>query len=285
MQRMHPALAVEFTTAVLVIVAVLSVVLLVLIIVAPWRQVRDEPPLDKAVEAKLLLHRNPDEPTGEVPRVERGAARRRRRRPRWRPQRPRRAERPAGAPPDGASRVGSEDQSTAKNIRASQVVSPSTVARAWAQPPRALSRSTSTSSTQLVARTHDAPEAHLLDATEQRELPRVALVAEQRDRARLRERLELDHAGDDRVAGEVAGEEELVAGDAVSAPRCARRPRSRRPRRRSGTVAGAGAGRPARRSRDVAWASLSARGRTGCRQPLFTETIADYSRVTDVTRE
>jgi hypothetical protein len=68
MLRMHP-LAVEFTTAVLVIVAVLSVVLLVLIIVAPWRQVRDEPPMDKADEAKLLLHRNPDEPTGEVPRV------------------------------------------------------------------------------------------------------------------------------------------------------------------------------------------------------------------------
>lgn len=62
-------LAVEFTTAVLVIVALLSVVLLVLIVVAPWRQVRDEPPLDKSVEAKLLLHRNPDEPTGEVPRV------------------------------------------------------------------------------------------------------------------------------------------------------------------------------------------------------------------------
>jgi hypothetical protein len=69
MQPMHPALAVDFTTAVLVIVAVVSVVLLVLIIVAPWRQVRDEPPMDKAVEAKLLLHRNPDEPTGEVPRV------------------------------------------------------------------------------------------------------------------------------------------------------------------------------------------------------------------------
>ena len=69
MQRMHPALAVEFTTALLVIVAVLSVVLLVLIVVAPWRQVRNEPPMDKAVEAKLLLHRNPDEPTGEVPRV------------------------------------------------------------------------------------------------------------------------------------------------------------------------------------------------------------------------
>src|SRR3954468_8402367 len=73
MQRMHldppVVVAVEFTTALLVIVAVLSVVLLILIIVAPWRQVRAEPPLDKAVEAKLLLHRNPDEPTGEIPRV------------------------------------------------------------------------------------------------------------------------------------------------------------------------------------------------------------------------
>ncbi len=69
MQRMHPTLGVEFTTAVLVIVAVVSVLLLVLIIVAPWRQVRDEPPIDKAAEAKLLLHRDPDEPTGEVPRV------------------------------------------------------------------------------------------------------------------------------------------------------------------------------------------------------------------------
>jgi hypothetical protein len=69
MQEMHLPLAVDVTTAVLVIVAVLSVVLLILIIVAPWRQVRNEPPMDKAVEAKLLLHRNPDEPTGEVPRV------------------------------------------------------------------------------------------------------------------------------------------------------------------------------------------------------------------------
>lgn len=72
MHWMHLApavLAVQFTTALLVIVAVLSVILLILIIVAPWRQVRDEPPMDKAVEAKLLMHRNPDEPTGEMPRV------------------------------------------------------------------------------------------------------------------------------------------------------------------------------------------------------------------------
>jgi hypothetical protein len=69
MHRMHPILALDLTTAVLVIVAVLAVVLLILIVVAPWRQVRQEPPLDKSVQAKLLLNRNPDEPTGEVPRV------------------------------------------------------------------------------------------------------------------------------------------------------------------------------------------------------------------------
>jgi hypothetical protein len=69
MHPMHPVFALDLTTAALVIVAVLAVLLLVLIIVAPWRQVREEPPLDKAVEAKLLLNRNPDEPTGEVPRV------------------------------------------------------------------------------------------------------------------------------------------------------------------------------------------------------------------------
>ena len=66
-----PALAVDITTAVLVIVAVLSVVLLILIIVAPWRQVGGTAD-DKVVEAKLLLHRNPDEPAGEIPRGQRG---------------------------------------------------------------------------------------------------------------------------------------------------------------------------------------------------------------------
>jgi hypothetical protein len=59
--------ALEITTTVLVIVAVICVLLLVLILVAPWKKVRDEPPIDPEVEAKLLLHRNPDEPTGEFP--------------------------------------------------------------------------------------------------------------------------------------------------------------------------------------------------------------------------
>ena len=66
---MHPPFALEFSTTVLVVVGIISVALLVLIVVAPWRRVRDEPPLDPAVEAKLLMHRNPDEPTGELPPV------------------------------------------------------------------------------------------------------------------------------------------------------------------------------------------------------------------------
>jgi hypothetical protein len=65
---MHLALALQFTTTVLVIIAVASVVLLALIVVAPWRRVRDEPPLDPDVETRLLLHRsNPEEETGEMP--------------------------------------------------------------------------------------------------------------------------------------------------------------------------------------------------------------------------
>src|SRR5262245_34977534 len=63
-----PSLALEFSTTVLVIVAIVCVVLLVLIIVAPWRRVRDEPPIPRDVETRLLLHRpNPEEETGELP--------------------------------------------------------------------------------------------------------------------------------------------------------------------------------------------------------------------------
>ncbi len=69
MRGMQPVFALELSTTFLVIVGAISVVVLVLIVVAPWRRVRDEPPLDRNVEAKLLLHRNPDEPTDEVPRV------------------------------------------------------------------------------------------------------------------------------------------------------------------------------------------------------------------------
>jgi len=56
-------------TVFLVAVAILSVVVLVLIVVAPWKEVRNEPRLDPDAEAKLLLHRDPDEPTGEYQRI------------------------------------------------------------------------------------------------------------------------------------------------------------------------------------------------------------------------
>jgi len=68
MPVMAVPLAASALTAVLIVIAVASVVVLILIIVAPWKQVRDEPPLDKDIETRLLLHRpNPEEPTGEIP--------------------------------------------------------------------------------------------------------------------------------------------------------------------------------------------------------------------------
>jgi len=42
-------------------VCVLSLIVLILIVVAPWRGVRREPPLDDEVEARLLLGEDPDE--------------------------------------------------------------------------------------------------------------------------------------------------------------------------------------------------------------------------------
>ena len=65
----------------------------------------------------------------------------------------------------------------------------------------------------LVAGHHLASEAHVLDPTEQREATGVLGVGEDGDRARLGQRLQLEDAGDDRVAGEVPGQPGLVAGD------------------------------------------------------------------------
>gem|GEM_PF-4648663 len=41
-------------------VCLLSLIVLILIVVAPWRGVRREPPLDDEVEARLLLGEDPD---------------------------------------------------------------------------------------------------------------------------------------------------------------------------------------------------------------------------------
>jgi hypothetical protein len=68
MEGMQGRVALEFTTTVLVVIAVASAVLLVLIVVAPWKRVREEPPIPRDVETRLLLHRqNPEEETGEMP--------------------------------------------------------------------------------------------------------------------------------------------------------------------------------------------------------------------------
>ena len=40
---------------------VLSVIVLVLIVVAPWKRVREEPALDDEAETRLLLGEDPDE--------------------------------------------------------------------------------------------------------------------------------------------------------------------------------------------------------------------------------
>ena len=90
---------------------------------------------------------------------------------------------------------------------------PSTVAFTlpWPTGPRTVS--TSHSSVEHVARPHDALEADVVDAGEERELARVLGLREHRDRAALGERLDHLHARHDRVAGEVAGA--VLVGDGL----------------------------------------------------------------------
>jgi hypothetical protein len=65
---MSSPIAASASVVVLAIVAIASVALLVLIVLAPWKRVRDEPPLDKDMEARVLLGRpNPEQATGEMP--------------------------------------------------------------------------------------------------------------------------------------------------------------------------------------------------------------------------
>jgi hypothetical protein len=54
----------------LIVVVGLAVVGLVLIIVAPWRKVRAEPPLPRDVQARLLLGEPPEQIAGEEPAPE-----------------------------------------------------------------------------------------------------------------------------------------------------------------------------------------------------------------------
>ena len=76
----------------------------------------------------------------------------------------------------------------------------------------------STASSSSVAGLHHPAETHLLDTAEEWQLAGEAGVREHGDRARLRERLELEHPREDRIPGEVTGEERLVAGHSVASP-------------------------------------------------------------------
>jgi hypothetical protein len=53
------ALAVSTASIIVGIAVVVGVVFLVLLIVAPWKSVRAEPPLDEEVETRLLLGEDP----------------------------------------------------------------------------------------------------------------------------------------------------------------------------------------------------------------------------------
>ena len=56
---MTPLLAVETWIAVAVVLVSVSALLVVLIVVAPWRSIRQEPPLDDAIESRILLGEDP----------------------------------------------------------------------------------------------------------------------------------------------------------------------------------------------------------------------------------
>jgi hypothetical protein len=60
-------------TVVVVVVAgafVLAAVVLVLLVAAPWRSVREEPPLDADVETRLLLGEDPEQIAADVDAAE-----------------------------------------------------------------------------------------------------------------------------------------------------------------------------------------------------------------------
>ena len=79
-------------------------------------------------------------------------------------------------------------------------------------PARADMRPSSTLEDQFVARTDLATEPRAVETAEQRQLAGEPLVGEHRERTHLGDRLAHQHAGQRRAAGEVAGEEPLVAG-------------------------------------------------------------------------
>ena len=55
--------------------AVLAAVVLLLVVVAPWKSVRDEPPLDDDIETRLLLGEDPAKVAADADAVEARRAR------------------------------------------------------------------------------------------------------------------------------------------------------------------------------------------------------------------
>ena len=115
--------------------------------------------------------------------------------------------------------------------------SPSTVASHLAAADRAAHRLDVALERQHVAGPHDALEANVVDAGEERELAAVLLLREHGDGAALRERLDHLHARHDRVAGEVAGA--VLLGDRLARDARARPARARAPRRSAASGRGA----------------------------------------------
>jgi len=54
--------------------SVLSVIVLLLIVIAPWKRVRDERPLDPEIETRLLLGEDPEEIDRDIASRQQGAA-------------------------------------------------------------------------------------------------------------------------------------------------------------------------------------------------------------------
>jgi hypothetical protein len=65
----HAVAGVDATLVAVIAAAAICVVVLLVILVGPSRSVREEPPLDPTAENRILLGRDPEQPTGELPRI------------------------------------------------------------------------------------------------------------------------------------------------------------------------------------------------------------------------
>ena len=69
-------LAVDAALVIAGLAFVLGIALLVLLILAPWKSVRDEPPLDDDIETRLLLGEDPEKVAADADAADRARVRR-----------------------------------------------------------------------------------------------------------------------------------------------------------------------------------------------------------------